>query len=52
MIRIMDLDGQSRKTNVELTVPLRPLLKAHQVQVFSSNSALHGELSQQVMETT
>ncbi len=32
--------------------PFRPLLQAHQVQVFSSNYALHGELSQRVMETT
>ena len=30
---------------------IRPLLRAHQVQVFSSNYTLYGDMSQRVMET-
>lgn len=46
--------NEAKALGIGMGVPefqIRPLLKAHQVQVFSSNYALYGDLSQRVMET-
>ena len=43
-----------RRLGIGMGVPefqIRPLLRAHQVQVFSSNYTLYGDMSQRVMET-
>ncbi len=43
-----------RRLGIAMGVPefqIRPLLRAHQVQVFSSNYTLYGDMSQRVMET-
>ncbi len=46
--------NEAKALGIGMGVPefqIRPLLRAHQVQVFSSNYALYGDLSQRVMET-
>ena len=43
-----------RRLGIGMGVPefqIRPLLRAHHVQVFSSNYTLYGDMSQRVMET-
>jgi len=46
--------NEAKTLGIGMGVPefqIRPLLRAHQVQVFSSNYTLYGDLSQRVMET-
>jgi DNA polymerase V len=46
--------NEAKALGIAMGVPefqIRPLLRAHQVQVFSSNYTLYGDLSQRVMET-
>ncbi len=46
--------NEAKALGVGVGVPefqIRPLLQAHQVQVFSSNYTLYGDMSQRVMET-
>ena len=46
--------NEAKALGIGMGVPefqIRPLLRAHHVQVFSSNYALYGDLSQRVMET-
>jgi len=46
--------NEAKALGVAMGVPefqIRPLLRAHRVQVFSSNYTLYGDLSQRVMET-
>ncbi len=46
--------NESKALGIGMGVPefqIRPLLRARQVQVFSSNYALYGDMSQRVMET-
>lgn len=46
--------NEAKALGIGMGVPefqIRPLLRAHQVQVFSSNYALYGDMSQRVMET-
>ena len=45
--------NEAKALGIAMGVPefqIRPLLRAHQVQVFSSNYTLYGDLSQRVME--
>lgn len=46
--------NEAKALGIAMGVPefqIRPLLRAHQVQVFSSNYTLYGDMSQRVMET-
>lgn len=46
--------NEAKALGIGMGVPefqIRPLLRAHQVQVFSSNYTLYGDMSQRVMET-
>lgn len=46
--------NEAKALGIGMGVPefqIRPLLRVHQVQVFSSNYALYGDMSQRVMET-
>lgn len=46
--------NEAKALGIAMGVPefqVRPLLRAHQVQVFSSNYTLYGDMSQRVMET-
>jgi len=46
--------NEAKALGITMGVPefqIRPLLRAHRVQVFSSNYPLYGDLSQRVMET-
>ncbi len=46
--------NEAKALGIGMGVPefqIRPVLRAHQVQVFSSNYTLYGDLSQRVMET-
>jgi DNA polymerase V len=46
--------NEAKALGIRMGVPefqIRPLLRAHHVQVFSSNYTLYGDLSQRVMET-
>jgi DNA polymerase V len=46
--------NEAKALGIGMGVPefqIRPVLRAHQVQVFSSNYALYGDMSQRVMET-
>jgi DNA polymerase V len=46
--------NEAKALGIAMGVPefqIRPLLRAHRVQVFSSNYTLYGDLSQRVMET-
>lgn len=46
--------NEAKALGIAMGVPefqIRPLLQAHQVQVFSSNYTLYGDMSQRVMET-
>ncbi|MEK7760211.1 MAG: Y-family DNA polymerase [Nitrospirota bacterium] len=46
--------NETKALGIAMGVPefqIRPLLRAHQVQVFSSNYTLYGDMSQRVMET-
>ena len=46
--------NEAKALGIGMGVPefqIRPLLRAHRVQVFSSNYTLYGDLSQRVMET-
>lgn len=46
--------NEAKAIGIAMGVPefqIRPLLRAHQVQVFSSNYTLYGDMSQRVMET-
>lgn len=46
--------NEAKALGIAMGVPefqIRPLLREHRVQVFSSNYALYGDLSQRVMET-
>ena len=46
--------NEAKALGIEMGVPefqIRPLLRAHKVQVFSSNYTLYGDMSQRVMET-
>lgn len=46
--------NEAKALGIGMGVPefqIRPLLRAHHIQVFSSNYALYGDLSQRVMET-
>ena len=46
--------NEAKALGIGMGVPefqIRPLLRAHKVQVFSSNYTLYGDLSQRVMET-
>ncbi len=46
--------NEAKALGIGMGVPefqIRPLLRAHHVQVFSSNYALYGDMSQRVMET-
>jgi len=46
--------NEAKALGIKMGVPefqIRPLLRAHHVQVFSSNYRLYGDLSQRVMET-
>ena len=46
--------NEAKVLGIGMGVPefqIRPLLRAHQVQVFSSNYTLYGDMSQRVMET-
>ena len=46
--------NEAKALGIEMGVPefqIRPLLRAHHVQVFSSNYTLYGDMSQRVMET-
>ena len=46
--------NEAKALGIAMGVPefqIRPLLRAHRVQVFSSNYRLYGDLSQRVMET-
>ncbi len=46
--------NEAKALGIRMGVPefqIRPLLRAHQVQVFSSNYSLYGDMSQRVMET-
>jgi DNA polymerase V len=46
--------NEAKALGIGMGVPefqVRPLLRAHQVQVFSSNYTLYGDMSQRVMET-
>jgi DNA polymerase V len=46
--------NEAKALGIAMGVPefqIRPLLRAHHVQVFSSNYTLYGDLSQRVMET-
>lgn len=46
--------NEAKALGIGMGVPefmVRPLIRAHQVQVFSSNYALYGDMSQRVMET-
>ena len=46
--------NEAKTLGIGMGVPefqIRPLLRAHQVQVFSSNYTLYGDMSQRVMET-
>ena len=46
--------NEAKALGIKMGVPefqIRPLLRAHRVQVFSSNYQLYGDLSQRVMET-
>jgi DNA polymerase V len=46
--------NEARALGIGMGVPefqIRPLLRAHHVQVFSSNYTLYGDMSQRVMET-
>ena len=46
--------NEAKALGIRMGVPefqIRPLLRAHQVQVFSSNYTLYGDMSQRVMET-
>jgi DNA polymerase V len=51
---IVALSNEAKALGIGMGVPefqIRPLLRAHHVQVFSSNYTLYGDLSQRVMET-
>ncbi len=46
--------NEAKALGIGMGVPefmVRPIIRAHQVQVFSSNYALYGDMSQRVMET-
>ncbi len=46
--------NEAKALGIRMGVPefqIRPLLRAHRVQVFSSNYTLYGDMSQRVMET-
>ncbi|MFZ1803493.1 MAG: Y-family DNA polymerase, partial [Nitrospira sp.] len=46
--------NEAKALGIGMGVPefqIRPVLRAHQVQVFSSNYTLYGDMSQRVMET-
>jgi DNA polymerase V len=46
--------NEAKTLGIEMGVPefqIRPFLREHQVQVFSSNYTLYGDMSQRVMET-
>ena len=46
--------NEAKALGIGMGVPefqIRPLLRAHRVQVFSSNYTLYGDMSQRVMET-
>ena len=46
--------NEAKVLGIGMGVPefqIRPLLRAHKVQVFSSNYTLYGDMSQRVMET-
>ncbi|MEK6804656.1 MAG: Y-family DNA polymerase [Nitrospirota bacterium] len=46
--------NEAKALGIAMGVPefqIRPVLRAHQVQVFSSNYTLYGDMSQRVMET-
>jgi DNA polymerase V len=46
--------NEAKALGIAMGIPefqIRPLLRAHQVQVFSSNYTLYGDMSQRVMET-